>query len=400
MKNLGYQHLQTKLQKELQNLKDTGLYKAEREISSPQRIEIETNVGKALNFCANNYLGFAERQEVIDASIEGMNRYGFGLASVRFICGTQSPHVLLEKKIADFLEVDDAILFSSCFDANAGIFEALLTEHDAILSDALNHASLIDGIRLCKAKRCRYANNDMNALEQQLETLHGVKIKLIVTDGVFSMDGSFAKLDQLCRLAEKYEAMVMVDDSHAVGFIGKGGKGTPALFDVIDQVDLVSGTFGKALGGASGGYIAGRKEVIEWLRQRARPYLFSNSLAPSIACATLKVFDLLESQGQALRQKLKDNATYFRSEMTKLGFHLLEGEHPIIPVMCQDAELASQMAEHLLLEGVYVIGFSYPVVPMGQARVRVQISAIHEKQHLEQAVNAFAKVGRQLNIIP
>ena len=397
--NLGYQHLQTKLQKEIQNLKETGLYKVEREIFSPQQIEIATATGKALNFCANNYLGFAQRQEVIDASIAGMNSYGFGLASVRFICGTQSPHLLLEKQIAHFLEVDDAILFSSCFDANGGVFEALLTEHDAVFSDALNHASLIDGIRLCKAKRCRYANNDMNDLEKQLEALHHVQIKLIVTDGVFSMDGSFAKLDQICKIAEKYEAMVMVDDSHAVGFIGKQGKGTAELFDVTDKVDLISGTLGKALGGASGGYIAGRQEVIQWLRQRARPYLFSNSLAPSIACATLKVFDMLESEGQALRQKIQDNSNYFRHEMTALGFHLLEGDHPIIPVMLGDAELAVQMADRLLQEGIYVIGFAYPVVPMNQARVRVQISAIHEKQHLQQAIDAFAKVGRELNII-
>ncbi len=390
------------LAQQTEQLKQDGLYKHEYLITSPQNAAIEVEPHKnVLNFCANNYLGLADNVELIAAAKQGLDNYGFGMASVRFICGTQTIHKQLEKSISNFLKMEDTILYSSCFDANGGLFETLLGAEDAVISDALNHASIIDGVRLCKAKRFRYKNNDMHDLEAQLKAADaaGARYKLIATDGVFSMDGIIANLKGICDLADKYDALVMVDDSHAVGFIGENGAGTPEYCGVQDRVDIITGTLGKALGGASGGYTSGRKEIIEWLRNRSRPYLFSNSLAPMIVATSIKVFELLQTKGKNLRAKLKQNSEYFRSRMQQLGFDLVPGEHPIIPVMLGDAKLAAEMAKRMLAEGIYVIGFSYPVVPMGQARIRVQMSAAHEKSHLDKAIAAFAKVGKELGAI-
>jgi len=382
----------------LDDLREGGLYKAERVMTSPQGAWVEANGRRVINLCSNNYLGLADDPRLIKAAQQSLEKYGFGLSSVRFICGTQTVHKELESRIARFLGKEDVILYSSCFDANTGLFETLLGPEDAIISDQLNHASIIDGVRLCKAKRLRYANNDMDDLKRQLEDAADCRFKLIATDGVFSMDGIFANLPAICDLADEYGAMVMVDDSHAVGFIGPTGAGTPERFGVADRVDIVTGTLGKALGGASGGYTAARKEVVEWLRQRSRPYLFSNTLAPVIAATSIEVLNLLQEEA-GLRDRLCDNAQFFRAEMEKLGFTLVPGEHPIIPVMLGDARLASEMAAGLLEEGVYVIGFSYPVVPQGQARIRTQMSAAHSREDLAQAVEAFAKVGRKLGVI-
>jgi len=387
------------LSKELAELKAAGLYKSERVINSMQSAEIEVAGGKTvLNFCANNYLGLADSEELREAAKAGLDRYGYGMASVRFICGTQEEHKQLEARLASFLGFEDAILYSSCFDANAGLFETLLSEEDAIISDALNHASIIDGVRLSKAKRFRYANNDMAALEEELKKAEGCRFKLIATDGVFSMDGIIANLQGVCDLAEKYGAMVMVDDSHAVGFVGKHGRGSAEYCGVEGRVDIVTGTLGKALGGASGGYTCGRREVVDWLRQRSRPYLFSNTLMPAIATASLNVLDIVEG-GDALRQKLFANADRFRSSMTKLGFTLAGAGHPIIPVMIGDAALAAAMAEKMLERGIYVIGFSFPVVPKGQARIRTQMSAAHSFADIDRAVEAFGEVGKELGLI-
>jgi glycine C-acetyltransferase len=380
-------------------LREEGLYKAERVIVSPQQADITINDGsQVINLCANNYLGLANHPTLIEAAQKAAAEHGFGMASVRFICGTQDLHKELEGRISRFLGMEDTILYSSCFDANGGLFEALLGPEDAVISDALNHASIIDGVRLCKAQRFRYANNDMADLERQLKSAGGCRFKIIATDGVFSMDGIVADLAAICDLAGRYDALVMVDDSHAVGFMGEKGRGTPEYCGVMDKVDIITGTLGKALGGASGGYTSGKKEIVEWLRQRSRPYLFSNTLAPMIAGASLKVLDLLE-QSDDLRRKLKDNSAYFRQGLTGLGFTLVPGDHPIIPVMLGDAVLAGKMAEQLLAQGIYVIGFSYPVVPKGQARIRTQMSAAHGRRHLDRALEAFDSVGRSLGII-
>jgi len=387
------------LQSELASLKDAGLYKSERVITSKQAGEIAVASGeRVLNFCANNYLGLADNEELAEAGKKALDRYGYGMASVRFICGTQEEHKQLEARISSFLGMEDTILYSSCFDANGGLFETLLGEEDAIISDALNHASIIDGVRLSKARRFRYANNDMAALEEELKKAEGSRFKLIATDGVFSMDGIIANLQGVCDLAEKYGAMVMVDDSHAVGFVGRHGRGSPEYCGVEGRVDIITGTLGKALGGASGGYTSAKAEIVEWLRQRSRPYLFSNTLAPVIAAASLKVFDLIDN-GDALRERLSANASLFRSEMTKLGFTLAGEGHPIIPVMLGDAKLAQDMAALMLKKGVYVIGFSFPVVPKGQARIRTQMSAAHSKADVERAIAAFAEAGRELGVI-
>ena len=389
------------LDKETRQLQAKGLYKEEYRITSPQQAAIRLEDGReVINFCANNYLGLANHPALVEAAKAGGDRYGFGMASVRFICGTQNVHKELEACISDFLGTEDTILYSSCFDANGGLFEALLSSEDAVISDALNHASIIDGVRLCKAKRYRYKNNDMQDLEKQLQDAdtRGARIKLIATDGVFSMDGIIADLKGICELADRYHAMVMVDDSHAVGFMGDRGRGTPEFCGVEGRIDIITGTLGKALGGASGGYTSGRKEIIGWLRQRSRPYLFSNTLAPMIAAASIKVLDML-GKSDNLRVKLKENSQYFRDKMGELGFDLVPGQHPIIPVMLGDAKLATRVSEQMLLQGVYVIGFSYPVVPEGKARIRTQMSAAHEKHHLDKAVSAFAKVGRELGVI-
>ena len=389
------------LESQLADLESAGLYKHERVIDSPQSAEIHVaGGGIVLNFCANNYLGLAHHPEVEAAAQEGLREHGYGMASVRFICGTQDVHRALEKRIADFLGMEDAILYGSCFDANGGLFETLLGEEDAVISDALNHASIIDGVRLSKAKRYRYANNDMADLERQLEQAKadGARYKMIATDGVFSMDGIVANLKAICDLAERHDAMVMVDDSHAVGFVGAKGRGTPEHCGVMGRVDIITGTLGKALGGASGGYTAGSRQVVAWLRNRSRPYLFSNTLMPVIAHASIKVLDLLQAS-DALRDKLRNNAERFRREMTKLGFRLAGAGHPIIPVMLGDAALAQSMANKLLAEGIYVVGFSFPVVPKGQARIRTQMSAAHEPEHIDRAIAAFAKVGRELGVI-
>ncbi len=384
---------------ELASLKEAGLYKSERVITSKQAGEIAVASGdRVLNFCANNYLGLADNEELAEAGKQALDRYGYGMASVRFICGTQEEHKQLEARISSFLGMEDTILYSSCFDANGGLFETLLGEEDAIISDALNHASIIDGVRLSKAKRFRYANNDMAALEEELKKAEGSRFKMIATDGVFSMDGIIANLQGVCDLADKYGAMVMVDDSHAVGFVGKNGRGSPEYCGVEGRVDIITGTLGKALGGASGGYTSGKAEVIDWLRQRSRPYLFSNTLAPVIAAASLKVFDLIEN-GDSLREKLTANATLFRTEMTKLGFTLAGEGHAIIPVMLGDARLAQDMAALMLKKGVYVVGFSFPVVPKGQARIRTQMSAAHSKADVERAIAVFAEAGRELGVI-
>ena len=386
---------------QIEDLKVEGLYKEERVITSQQQADITVTGGqKVINFCANNYLGLANHPGVMAAAKEGIDTWGFGMASVRFICGTQSVHKTLEKAISEFLHTEDTILYSSCFDANCGLFETLFQAEDAIISDALNHASIIDGIRLCKAHRFRYKNNDMADLEVQLKAARdqGCRYIVIATDGVFSMDGIIANLKGICDLADEYDALVMVDDSHAVGVVGEKGGGTPEYCGVQDRVDIITGTLGKALGGASGGYTSGRKELIAWLRQRSRPYLFSNTLAPAIAAASLKILELLKD-GDDLRRKLKENSNYFRSEMEKLGFNLVPGDHAIIPVMLGDAVLAGKMAKGMLEEGIYVVGFSFPVVPKGQARIRTQISAAHDKTHIDKAVAAFKKVGRQLGVI-
>ena len=387
------------LEQEIAKVREGGLYKNERIITSKQSADITVTGGKhVLNFCANNYLGLADNPDLIAAGKKALDEHGYGMASVRFICGTQDIHKQLEKRISEFLGMEDTILYSSCFDANGGLFETLLSEEDAIISDALNHASIIDGIRLCKAQRYRYANNDMAELETHLKTAQAQRYRLIATDGVFSMDGYIANLQKVCDLAEKYDAMVMVDDSHAVGFIGEKGRGTHEYCNVMGRVDIITGTLGKALGGASGGYTSGPKEVIEWLRQRSRPYLFSNTLAPTITATSLKVLDLLES-GDALRKRLRDNAAYFREHMTKAGFDLLPGDHPIIPVMIYDAALASRFADEMLKRGVYVVGFSFPVVPQGKARIRTQMSAAHTREHLDKAIAAFIEVGKELGIL-
>ena len=391
------------LRQTLEQIRTDGFYKSERVIDSRQSSAIQLANGQnVLNFCANNYLGLADDARLIAAAQSGLNRDGFGMASVRFICGTQSVHLQLESALAGFLKMEDSILYSSCFDANGGLFETLLGEEDAIISDTLNHASIIDGVRLCKARRYRYQNNDMADLEAQLKAADaaGARFKLIATDGVFSMDGIIANLKSVCDLADRYGALVMVDDSHAVGFVGENGRGTPELCGVEGRIDILTGTLGKALGGASGGYVAARSEVVQLLRQRSRPYLFSNTLAPSIASASLAVLALLQSpEGATLRQRVRTNGEQFRHEMGALGFDLVPGQHPIIPVMLGDARVASQMADALLQEGVYVVGFSYPVVPKGRARIRTQMSAAHTSAHIEQAVTAFAKVGRALNVI-
>ncbi len=387
----------------IDDIRAAGFYKNERVIASPQSPEIRLADGRdVLNFCANNYLGLADDPRLIQAAKAGLDADGFGMASVRFICGTQTVHRSLEGAIAQFLQTDDAILYSSCFDANGGLFETLLSEEDAIISDELNHASIIDGVRLSKARRLRYKNNDLADLEARLKEADaaGARFKLIATDGVFSMDGIIANLAGICDLADRYGALVMVDDSHAVGFIGEKGRGTPEHCGVLDRVDIITGTLGKALGGASGGYVAAHKEIVELLRQRSRPYLFSNTLAPSIAAASLEVLRLLDSdEGAALRSRVRENGARFRHAMSSFGFDLVAGEHPIIPVMLGDAQLASRMADALLDEGVYVIGFSYPVVPRGRARIRTQMSAAHTPEQIDRAVEAFARVGRSLGVI-
>ncbi len=387
------------LRGELSALEEGGLYKAERVITSPQSANITVTGGQeVLNFCANNYLGLADHPDLVETAKAALDRYGYGMASVRFICGTQEEHKQLEARLARFLGQEDAILYSSCFDANTGLFETLLGPEDSVVSDSLNHASVIDGIRLCKARRLRYANNDMDELEANLKEAQDCRFRMIATDGVFSMDGIVANLPAICELAERYDAMVMVDDSHAVGFIGENGRGTPEHCGVEGRIDILTGTLGKALGGASGGYTAASKEIVEWLRQSSRPYLFSNTLAPVIAATSLKVLDLLEETDK-LRQSLRENADFFRSALGDLGFTLVPGEHPIIPVMLGEAQLAQEMAARLLEKGIYVIGFSFPVVPQGQARIRTQMSAAHSRFDLERAIQAFAEVGGELGII-
>lgn len=394
-----YASIKNELQQELDALKEAGLYKSERIIVSPQSAEITVQNGsEVLNFCANNYLGLSSHPEVIKAAHEALETHGFGLSSVRFICGTQDIHKELERQTAAFVGAEDCILYAAAFDANGGVFEPLLGEEDAIISDELNHASIIDGIRLCKAKRFRYQHNNMEDLEAQLRASASCRRRLIVTDGVFSMDGTIAQLDKICDLADQYQALVMVDECHASGFMGKTGRGTPEHKGVLGRIDIITGTYGKALGGASGGFTAARKEIVELLRQRSRPYLFSNTLAPSIVGASLKVLELLR-QSTALRDKLEANTRYFREAMTAAGFDILPGEHPIVPIMLYDAPLAQEFAKQLLEEGIYVIGFFYPVVPKGKARIRVQISAGHEPEHLQRAVEAFVKVGQRLGVI-
>ena len=395
--NNFYDHLTT----QINQVKEDGLYKAERVITTAQQPQISVNSGEdVVNFCANNYLGLANHPSLIAAAKEGLDEHGFGMASVRFICGTQDIHKTLEKKLSTFLGMEDTILYSSCFDANAGLFETLLGPEDAIISDSLNHASIIDGVRLCKAKRFRYANNDAAELEARLIEADeaGARFKLIATDGVFSMDGVIANLKAVCDLADKYNAMVMVDDSHAVGFVGEQGRGSHEYCDVMGRVDIITGTLGKAMGGASGGYTSAKKEVVEWLRQRSRPYLFSNSLAPAIVNASIKVIDLL-ADGDDLRKTLKDNAAYFRTQMEAAGFTCAGADHAIVPVMLGDAKVASAMADRLLAEGIYVIGFSFPVVPKGQARIRTQISAAHTKAELDKAIEAFIRIGKEMKVI-
>jgi glycine C-acetyltransferase len=388
---------QQQIRAELDQIRADGLFKAERVIVSPQGSSIRVEDGaEVLNFCANNYLGLADDPRLVEAAKEALDRWGYGLASVRFICGTQDVHKHLERRISGFLGTDDTILYSSCFDANGGLFETVLGEQDAVISDELNHASIIDGVRLCKARRLRYRNRDMADLEAQLRACSDARRRLIATDGVFSMDGYVAPLGEICQLAERYDAMVMVDDSHAVGIVGARGRGTPELHDVTERVDIVTGTLGKALGGASGGYTSGRQEIIDLLRQRSRPYLFSNSVAPAVAGASLAVLDLLEG-GDDLRARLRENTTWFRTQMTELGFDVLPGDHPIVPVMIGDAARASRMADVLLGKGIYVIGFSYPVVPVGKARIRTQLSAAHTREDLVVAVAAFAAARDELS---
>lgn len=394
-----YDTLKPVLEQELQDIEANGLYKRERIIASPQGAEITLADGsKVLNFCANNYLGLSSHPKVIEAAKKAIDSHGFGMSSVRFICGTQDMHKVLEQKISDFLGTEDTILYAAAFDANGGVFEPLFDERDAIISDALNHASIIDGVRLCKAQRYRYNNNDMEQLEQMLQETQNLRHRIIVTDGVFSMDGVIAQLDKIVELAEKYKALIMIDECHASGFIGKTGRGTHEYRNVMGKIDIITGTLGKALGGASGGFTSGRKEIIDMLRQRSRPYLFSNTLAPSIVGASIAVFDML-SETTELRDKLERNTLYFREKITAAGFDLKPGVHPICPIMLYDARLAQDFAAELLKEGIYVIGFYFPVVAKGQARIRVQISAGHEMHHLDKAVEAFTKVGKKFNVI-
>ncbi|MCO6492141.1 MAG: glycine C-acetyltransferase [Phaeodactylibacter sp.] len=394
-----YKTVEPALEKELQDIREQGLYKEERIITTPQSARIKTqSTGEVLNFCANNYLGLSSHPDVIKAAKEAIDTHGFGMSSVRFICGTQDIHKELERKIAQFLGMEDAILYAAAFDANGGLFEPLLGAEDAIISDELNHASIIDGVRLCKAQRYRYKHSDMADLETQLKEAQNARRRMIATDGVFSMDGDIAKLDKICDLAEKYDAMVMVDDCHATGFIGKTGRGTHEFHNVMGRVDIITGTFGKAMGGASGGFTATKKEIVDMLRQRSRPYLFSNTLAPAIVGASIKVVDLL-SGSTHLRDKLEANTKYFREKMTAAGFDILPGETPIVPIMLYDAKLSQQFANRLLDEGIYVIGFFYPVVPKGKARIRTQISAGHEREHLDKAIAAFARVGKELGVL-
>ena len=388
-----------RLSRETEQLKTQGLFKPERVLSSAQSAVVRVGAGgEVVNLCANNYLGLANDASVREAAQRALDRYGYGMASVRFICGTQEIHKELEARLSRFLGTEDTILYSSCFDANGGLFETLLDEQDAVISDSLNHASIIDGVRLCKAQRFRYANNDLDELEARLKEASQCRVRLIATDGVFSMDGVIARLKDICDLADRYDALVMVDDSHATGFVGARGRGTHELRGVIDRVDILTGTLGKALGGASGGYTSGRKEVIAWLRQRSRPYLFSNSIPPFIAAASLRVLDMLEAD-TTLRNRLWENAAHFRKGMAAAGFNLVPGEHPIIPVMLGDAKLASDFARKLLDEGVYVIGFSYPVVPQGKARIRTQMSAAHTREQLDRAIAAFTKIGKELHVV-
>lgn len=394
-----YKTLQPVLQKELAEIKEAGLYKKERIIVSPQGAEIKISTGaEVINFCANNYLGLSSHPKVIAAAKKAIDDYGYGMSSVRFICGTQDIHKELESKISKFLGTEDTILYAAAFDANGGVFEPLLSAEDAIISDELNHASIIDGVRLCKAQRFRYKNCDMADLEQQLIAAKDCRHRLIVTDGAFSMDGAVAPLDQICELADKYEALVMIDESHCSGFIGKTGRGTHEHFNVIDRVDIITGTLGKALGGASGGFTSGRKEIVEMLRQRSRPYLFSNTLAPAIAGASVAVLEML-SETTNLRDKLDHNTMYFREKMTEAGFDIQPGFHPIVPVMLYDAKIAQEFAAKMLTEGIYVIGFFFPVVPKDKARIRVQLSAAHEQHHLDKAIAAFIKVGKEMGVI-
>ncbi len=392
-----------RLRETLDEIRAAGLYKSERVITSPQRVAIAVDEGQGterevLNFCANNYLGLADNPEVIAAAHQALDEHGFGLASVRFICGTQDLHKELEAKISAFHGTDDAILYAACFDANGGLFETLLGPEDAVISDALNHASIIDGIRLCKAQRHRYAHSDMGALEQALKDTQDCRTRLIATDGVFSMDGDIARLDQIAELADRYQALIMVDDCHATGFLGANGRGSGEYHDVLERIDITTSTLGKALGGGSGGYTTGRQEIIDLLRQRSRPYLFSNTLPPPLVAAASRVFDLL-AESPERRRKLHENAAYFRAAMTEAGFDLKAGEHPIVPVMLYDAPLAQQFAARLIEEGIYVIGFFYPVVPQGEARIRVQLSAAHERDHLDRAIEAFTQVGKELGVL-
>jgi len=396
---MAYHSFKKVIDQQLAEIRTAGLYKTERQILSPQGPEVRVVQGTVLNLCANNYLGLANYPEITRAAAEGLKEHGYGMASVRFICGTQDLHRRLEQAISTFLGTADTILYSSCFDANGGLFEVLLDERDAVISDALNHASLIDGIRLCKAQRFRFAHSDMADLEAKLAEAKGCRLRLIATDGVFSMDGDLAKLDHIVELAERYDAAVVVDDSHATGVLGPRGQGTPAHFGIADRVEIVTSTLGKTLGGAAGGFTSGRTELIELLRQRSRPYLFSNALPPVIAAAALQAVKLV-AQGDSLRTTLRENAAFFRAQLAALGFRLIPGDHPIIPVMLGEAVLATQMADRLLQEGIYVVGFSFPVVPKGQARIRVQMSAAHTRPQLERAVNSFAKVGRELGVIP
>lgn len=387
------------LQEELENIKESGLYKQERIITTPQGAEIELTTGeKVLNFCANNYLGLSSHPRVVEAAHKAMDSHGYGLSSVRFICGTQDIHKNLEQKIAKFFGMEDTILYAACFDANGGVFEPLFTSEDAIISDALNHASIIDGVRLCKAARYRYEHANMDDLEEQLKKAQAQRFRIIVTDGVFSMDGDIAPLNKICDLADKYDAMVMIDDCHSAGFIGKTGRGTHEYHDVMDRVDIITGTLGKALGGALGGYTTGKKEIIDMLRQRSRPYLFSNSLAPAIVGAASEVFDMM-TESTALRDKLMDNAEYFKTKISEAGFDIKPSNSAIVALMLYDAKLSQEFAARLLKEGIYVIGFYYPVVPKGQARIRIQLSAAHEREHLDKAINAFVKIGKELKVI-
>ncbi len=385
-------------QQTLSEIEEAGLYKQERVLTSRQGANIEVQAGEVLNFCANNYLGLSSDPQIIEAAHKGLDERGFGLSSVRFICGTQDIHKELEKNVTRFLGTEDTILYSSCYDANGGLFETVLSKEDAVISDALNHASVIDGIRLCKAQRLRYQNRDMKDLESKLEEASGARRRMIATDGVFSMDGTYAPLSEICDLAERHDAMVMVDDSHATGFVGETGRGTPELCGVRERVDVVTSTLGKALGGAAGGFTSGRQEIIDLLRQRSRPYLFSNSLAPVIVSAANKALEILETSSDH-RQRLMDNTTHFRKAMNELGFDVVEGTHPIVPIMLGDARLAQEMAKDMLAEGIYVIGFSFPVVPKGQARIRVQLSAAHTKEQVAQAIGAFTKVGKKHGVI-